>query len=141
MTSFINIYKRTGNSVTAYKEIVNCNNKSLEEISDGSLSNLEIVFEEVDFYILNDTKRSFFKNSYKFINGVLSLGGTYNLEIHKKHYSDIYEAVYKPEYDNIEDIENKTNEYLSLIGENIIKLNKLLKPVRKIIKSKKTMTW
>lgn len=138
MTSFINIYKRTGNSVTAYKEIVNCNNKSLEEISDGSLSNLENVFEEVDFYVSNDTKRGLLKNTAKLLNGIFSLGGTYNLEIHKKHYSDIYEAVYKPEYDNIENIENKTNEYLSLIGENIIKLNKLLKPVRKIIKSKKS---
>ncbi|MGR6834483.1 hypothetical protein [Aliivibrio wodanis] len=136
MLSFITAYKNTGNSIVAYKQVVNCNDKSLEQIVSGSFSCLDDVFEEVDFYVSTETKRGILKNTSKIIGGIVSLGGSYMLALHNKHYSDMYEAIYKPERSKIELIEKDTKECLSLIGEQLTKLNKELKPVGKILSSK-----
>lgn len=129
MTSFIEAYKKTGNSIVAYKQVINCDDKSLKEIVKESFSSLEQVFEEVDFYVSNETKRGILRNTGKIIGGIASLGGSYMLELHSKHCSDMYEAIYKPACNRIESIEKDTNDCLSLIGEQLTKLNKTLKPV------------
>ncbi|EGR2698029.1 hypothetical protein DUG79_12095 [Vibrio parahaemolyticus] len=136
MTSFIVAYKRTGNSIIAYKQVVNCDDKSLKEIVKESFSSLEQVFEEVDFYVSTETKRGILRNTGKIIGGIVSLGGSYMLELHNKHYSDIYEAIYKPACNIIESIEKDTNDCLSSIGEQLTELNKTLKPVGNILNSR-----
>ncbi|WP_207797903.1 hypothetical protein [Shewanella xiamenensis] len=136
MSSFIEAYKRTGNSIIAYKQVVNCDDKSLQDIVKGSFSSLEQVFEEVDFYVSTETKRGILKNTSKILGGIVSLGGSYMLELHNKHYSDIYEAIYKPACNIIESIERETNECLSLIGEQLTEVNKILKPVGSILDSR-----
>ncbi len=136
MESFIKAYKRTGNSVLAYKETTNCDGKSLKEISDGSFSCLSDVFEEVDFYVSTDTKRGILNNTGKILSGIVSLGGSYMLEMHNKHYSDMYEAIYKPTLNRLKKTEYRTNESLSSIGKQLSRLNEVLKPVAKILKSK-----
>jgi len=55
MESFIKAYKKTGNSVLAYKEITSCDGMSLEEIADGSFSYLNDVFEDIDFYVSTES--------------------------------------------------------------------------------------
>lgn len=77
MSSFIAAYKRTGNSIIAYKQVVNCDDKSLKEIVNGSFSSLEQVFEDVDFYVSTETKRGILRNTGKIIGGIVSLGGSY----------------------------------------------------------------
>lgn len=136
MKSFIEAYKRTGNSVLAYKEVTDCDGKSLKEIADGSFSCLDEVFEEIDFYTSTDTKRGILKNTGKILGGLVSLGGSFMLEMHTKHYSDMYEAIYKPTLNRMKKIEEDTNESLSSIGKQLSKLNDVLKPVEKILKSK-----
>lgn len=136
MSSFIAAYKKTGNSIIAYKQVVNCDNKSLRDVSDESLLSLEQVFEDVDFYVSTETKRGILKNTSKIIGSIVSLGGSYTLELHTKHYKDLYESIYKPACNKIESIERDTNECLSLIGEQLAELNKTLKPVGNILKSK-----
>ncbi|GGM98010.1 hypothetical protein L2745_14670 [Shewanella xiamenensis] len=136
MSSFIEAYKRTGNSIIAYKQVVNCDDKSLQDIVKGSFSSLEQVFEEVDFYVSTETKRGILKNTSKILGGIVSLGGSYMLELHNKHYSDINEAIYKPACNIIESIERETNECLSLIGEQLTEVNKILKPVGSILDSR-----
>lgn len=136
MSSFIAAYKRTGNSIIAYKQVVNCDDKSLKEIVNGSFSSLEQVFEDVDFYVSTETKRGILRNTGKIIGGIVSLGGSYMLELHNKHYSDMYEAIYKPACNKIESIERDTNECLSLIGVQLTELNKTLKPVGNILNSR-----
>lgn len=140
MTSFMTAYKNTGNSVIAYKEVINCDEKSLEDIANGSFSYLEDIFEEVEFYVSNETKCGILKNTGKILGGIVSLGGSYILEMHNKHYSDIYEAIYKPACDKIKSIERDTNESLLSIGEQLSKLNNSLKPVEKILKSRTSST-
>lgn len=136
MSSFIAAYKRTGNSIIAYKQVVNCDDKSLKEIVNGSFSSLEQVFEDVDFYVSTETKRGILRNTGKIIGGIVSLGGSYMLELHNKHYSDMYEAIYKPACNKIESIKRDTNECLSLIGVQLTELNKTLKPVGNILNSR-----
>lgn len=136
MTSFIEAYKKTGNSITAYKQVVNFDDKSLKEIVKESFSSLEQVFEEVDFYVSTETKRGILRNTGKIIGGIVSLGGSYMLELHNKHYSDIYEAIYKPACNTIDSIEKDTNDCLSSIGEQLTELNKTLKPVGNLLNSK-----
>lgn len=136
MTSFITAYRNTGNSVVAYKEVENCDEKSLEEIVHGSFSYLENVFEEVDFFVSNETKRGILKNTGKTFGAIVSLGGSYTLEMHNKHYSDIYEAIYKPRYNKIKLIEENTKETLLSIGNQLNKLNDWLEPVGRILKSR-----
>ncbi|MEL4241581.1 hypothetical protein [Shewanella xiamenensis] len=136
MSSFIEAYKRTGNSIIAYKKVVNCDDKSLKDIAKGSFTSLEQVFEEVDFYVSTETKRGLIRNTGKIIGGIISLGGSYMQELHNKHYSDMYEAIYKPACNIIESIERDTNECLSLIGGQLTELNKILKPVGNILNSR-----
>lgn len=136
MTSFIEAYKKTGNSIIAYKQIVNCEDKSPQEIVKESLESLEQVFDEVDFFVSSETKHGILKNTGKIIGGIVSLGGSYMLELHNKHYSDIYEAIYKPACNLIESIEKDTVDCLSIIGKQLKELNKTLKPVRSILNSR-----
>lgn len=123
MESFVKVYKRTGNSVIAYKEVTNCDGKSLKEIADGSFSYLSDVFEEVDVYVSTDTKRGILKNTSKILGFMVSMGGSYYLEMHNKHYSDMYEAIYTPILNRIKAIEDRTNDSLSSIGKQLSKLN------------------
>lgn len=136
MTSFITEYRKTGNSITAYKKIVNCDDKSPKKIANESFSYLEKVFEEMDFYVSTDTKHGILKNTGKIIGGIISLGGSYMLELHNKHYTDIYEAIYKPSCSIIDSIEIDTNKCLSVIGEQFVEINGKLKPVGKILNSR-----
>ncbi|MEZ9119293.1 hypothetical protein [Vibrio cyclitrophicus] len=138
MSSFIQAYRNTGNSILAYQQVTNCNSKSLKDIVNDSFSSLENVFEEVDFYESTESKRGILRNTSKIIGGIVSLGGSYMLEMHNKHYTDIYSAVYEPTRKDIESIERDTNESLSDIGEQLTDLNKLLKSVSRILKSKVT---
>jgi membrane protein implicated in regulation of membrane protease activity len=140
MTSFITAYKKTGNSVIAYKQVINCDEKSLEDIATESFSSLEIIFEELDFYVSSETKRGVLRNTGKFLGGIVSLGGSYMLEMQNKHYSDIYDAIYKPVCDKIKLIEDNTNKSLFLIGEQLRQINNLLKPVGKVLSSKTSST-
>lgn len=137
MSSFIQAYRNTGNSILAYQQITDCTSKSLKDIVNDSFASLENVFEEVDFYESTDSKRGILRNTSKIIGGIVSLGGSYMLEMHNKHYTDIYSAVYEPVRKKIESIERDTNDSLSAIGEQLTDLNKLLKPVSRILKAKK----
>lgn len=138
MSSFIQAYRNTGNSILAYQQVTDCNSKSLKDIANDSFSSLENVFEEVDFYESTESKRGILRNTSKIIGGIVSLGGSYMLEMHNKHYTDIYSAVYEPTRKDIEAIERDTNESLSSIGEQLTGLNKLLKSVSRILKAKVT---
>ena len=135
--SFIEAYKLTGNSVLAYKEVIDCGNKSLKAIAEGSFLCLEDVFEDVDFYVASDTKRGILKNTSKFLSGIASCLGSYMLEMHNKHYSDMYEAIYSPVFNRMKTIEERTNESLFSLGSQLNKLNDVLKPVEKVLKSKR----
>ncbi len=136
MSSFIAAYKRTGNSIIAYKQVVNCEDMPLKDIVDGAFSSLKQVFDEVDFFVSTETKRGILRNTGKIIGGIVSLGSSYMRELHNKHYSDIYEAIYKPACNLIESIEKDTSNCLSLIGEQLTELNKTLKPVGNILNSR-----
>lgn len=136
MTSFINAYKKTGNSIIAYKQVKNCDDKPLKDIVKESFLSLEQVFEEVDFYVSNENKRGILRNVGKIIKGFVSCLGSYNLELHTKHYSDMYEAIYKPARIKIESIEKDTNDCLTLIGEQLTELKEILKPVGNILTTK-----
>lgn len=136
MSSFLSTYKQTGNSIIAYKKVVNCEGKPLAEIVSESFSYLDDVFDEVDFYVSTETKRGILRNTGKIISGLVSLGGSYMLELHNKHYSDLYEAIYKPACSELESIERDTNNCLALIGDQLTKLNKTLKPIGKVLNSK-----
>ncbi|MGL5915555.1 MAG: hypothetical protein ACRCZG_04765, partial [Culicoidibacterales bacterium] len=72
----------------------------------------------------------------KIIGAITSLGGSYMLELHGKHYEDMYEAIYRPACYNIQTIEKQTKDCLSSIGEQLTKLNKILVQVGKILNSR-----
>ncbi|MCG9751999.1 hypothetical protein L1D54_16095 [Vibrio brasiliensis] len=138
MPSFIQAYRNTGNSILAYQQVTDCTSKSLKDIVNNSFSLLENVFEEVDFYESTESKRGILRNTSKNLGCIVSLGGSYMLEVHNKHYTDIYSAVYEPTCKKIESIERDTNESLSSIGEQLTNLNPLLKSVSRILKAKVT---
>ncbi|HDM8197684.1 TPA: hypothetical protein P0E36_003852 [Vibrio harveyi] len=136
MSTFVKEYERTRNSILAYKNTVDCSNKTNLEISDGAFKCFENVYEDLEFFVPAVNKRSVLKNVGKVMGTIVSLGGSLMLELHNKHYSDMYEAIYKPAFDRIKTIEESTNESLSSIGADLSRLKNALKPVEKILKSK-----
>ncbi|WP_351078154.1 hypothetical protein [Shewanella sp. CAL98-MNA-CIBAN-0140] len=108
---------------------------NLQHISEGSFEFLDEIYEEI-FFVPNDTKRGILKNSGKLLGAAFSFGGSYSLERQNKHYLDFYEAMYKPTLDSLISIENRTKQILSATGNILQQLNKTLKPVEKVLKSK-----
>ncbi|NLS14839.1 hypothetical protein HGP28_18430 [Vibrio sp. SM6] len=139
MSKFVKEYKRTNNSILAYKNTVDCSSKTIREISEESFQAFEDVYEDLEFFIPAVNKRSVLKNVGKVMGAMVSLGGSFMLEVHNKHYADMYEAIYKPAFNRIKTIERSTNETLSSIGADLSRLKTSLKPVEKILKSKSTV--
>lgn len=127
-------FKKTQNSVLAYKAMIEKDNQNLFDVANRSFEFLDEVFEDL-FFVSNETKRGIFKNTGKLIGAALSLGGSYSLELQNKHYSDVHEAIYEPMIHSLQNIEDRTKESLESIGNSLKGLNESLRPVRKVFNS------
>ena len=132
ISNYIKEYRRTGNTIKAYTNIVDCSNKSISQIEANSYAILDICFEEI-FFVKNENTKSFLKNTGKVFGVIFSLGGSYTLELQKKHYSDLYECLYLPTFNKLKILQSQTNHELVEIGKLFNSYNKLLVKGEKIL--------
>ncbi|MEZ9776864.1 hypothetical protein [Vibrio sp. 10N.261.54.A5] len=129
--------KSVKNSITAYMNLVDCSDKSPNQIENASFHALDSCFEEIFFVELAGTK-SFFKNASRALGALTSLGGSYVLALQKQHYSDLYEALYTPALYELEQLQEQTNEILNSIGTLIDRYSFTMKKVEKVLKTNST---
>jgi len=126
--------KEIGNSVTAYLVTIDCENKTLVEISDESLEYLEEDFDDI-FFSENNNSKEIIKNTTKLLGTIISLGGSYELALQNKHYADLYESLYKPRLENLTSITNETNDTLDSTGKKLQDFSRVLLLAQKTLKS------
>jgi hypothetical protein len=123
------------NSVVAYMNVVDCSDKTLEEISNGSYSALDSCFENIFFEEFNGPM-SLLKNAGRAFGALTSLGGSYVFELQQKHYSDLYEALYLPRIEELKEIQQETSLILKKIGYLLSDFKKVMFQVEKVLKKK-----
>lgn len=129
--------KSVQNSVIAYMNLVDCSDKTPSQIEDGSFHALDDCFEDIFLVEVEGTK-SFLKNTGRILGTLTSLGGSYVFALQKKHYSDLYEALYEPALSELEQLQNITNQILSKIGELLERYRRTMQKVEKVLKTNST---
>ncbi|NUW71957.1 hypothetical protein HOP38_05490 [Vibrio mediterranei] len=126
--------KSTQNSITAYRNLVDCSDKTPTQMENESFHALDSCFEDIFFVELEGTK-SFLRNTSRALGAITSLGGAYVFALQKKHYSDIYDALYQPGLNELEDLQKQTNYILDEIGSLLAHYSYTMKKAEKVLKT------